>query len=342
VRTLRWGIIGIGNIVQGTMAPAMVAEPECELVAAVSRDQGRADAFAAEFGAKYAYTDYDEMLANPEVDAVFIATPNALHAEQVLAAAEAGKHVLCDKPMALTVEDAIREVEACHAAGVKFGINFHNRHLPWVQETARLVAEGAIGEVLTVQVEAGAGLRPPGGDWRGDPELAGLGTLYNVGVHVLDFLRVILDAEPVEVTAMFDDEGGRYAVETQVLALLRFDNGTRAYVNCNQSIPHPHNDIAVYGSRGRITGLNLTRSRIDGDLELLTDEETVVTPFPSPGAHRRCLAAYTKAVLDGEEPNASGLDGLRSMELCDAIARSVRERRMVEVEYSRSALGARQ
>jgi len=95
----------------------MAAEPECELVAGVSRDQGRADAFAKEFGARFAYTSYDEMLANPEVDAVYIATPNAQHADQVIAAAEASKHVWCDKPMSLAVADALREIEACDKAG---------------------------------------------------------------------------------------------------------------------------------------------------------------------------------------------------------------------------------
>ncbi|HEY4606309.1 MAG TPA: Gfo/Idh/MocA family oxidoreductase, partial [Acidimicrobiia bacterium] len=87
---LGWGVIGIGAIVQSTMAPAMIAEPHCELVAAVSRDQGRAEAFAATFGARFAYTDYQQMLSNPEVDAVLIATPNRLHPEQVIAAARAG------------------------------------------------------------------------------------------------------------------------------------------------------------------------------------------------------------------------------------------------------------
>ena len=335
--TLGWGIVGIGNIVNGTIAPAMVAEPECDLVAGVSRSQERADTFAATFGARFAYTDYDAMLANPEVEAVFVATPNALHAEQVLAAARAGKHVLCDKPMAVTVADAVAEVDACRDAGVKFGINFHNRHLPWVQETRRLIADGVIGDVLTVQVEASAGLRPHQG-WRNDPEFAGLGTLYNVGVHVLDFLRLILDAEPVEVVALFDDDNGRFAVEIEALVLVRFDNGTRVYVNVNQNNPYPQNDIAVYGSKGRITGKSLTRSRVDGELAVLTEQGETVTPYPSPGAHRRSVAAFTRAVLAGEEPNASGVDGLRSMELCDAIARSVAERRVVQVVNS--ALGA--
>ena len=330
---LRFGVVGIGNIVQGTIAPAIVAEEGCELVAAVSRDQGRADAFAEKFGARFAYTDYDEMLANPEVDAVFIATPNLQHSAQTIAAARAGKHVMCDKPMATSVADAVASVEACNAAGVKLGINFHNRHLPWVQDTRAMVAEGRIGDIEVIQVQGGSGPRHYD-NWRADPAMAGLGTLYNVGVHILDFLGWILDSEATEVTALFDQQPGSGAVEMLAMVLLRFRNGTMAYLNANEKLLFPQNDIAIHGKKGRIIGAGLTRSRADGELRLMTEEGETVTPYPSPGAHRRSVAAFARAVLAGETPNASGADGLRSMQLCDAIARAVVDRRTVEVDYA--------
>lgn len=330
--TLGWGVIGIGRIVSEAIAPAIVAEADCDLVAAVSRDQSRANAFAANFGARFAYTDYDQMLANPEVGAVFIATPNALHAEQIIAAAEAGKNVLCEKPLATNLADALRAVEVCASNGVTLGINFHYRHIPWIQDTKQLIAEGRIGVVQTVQVEASAGRAPPEG-WRLDPLLAGLGTIYSHGVHVLDALRFILDSDPIEVMAMFDNEGGRYAVETQALVLLRFRNGTLAYVNCNQCNPHPQNDIAIYGTRGRVRGTDLTRMGRVGQLKVLVAGTETAIPYPNPEAHRSSLASYAKSVLKGDEPVVSGLDGLHSMVLCDSIERSVRERRLVEVEY---------
>jgi 1,5-anhydro-D-fructose reductase (1,5-anhydro-D-mannitol-forming) len=335
VNTVRWGIVGIGRIVKTTMAPGMLAEPECEIVAGVSRDRARADAFAAEFGARYAYTDYDEMLANPEVDAVFIATPNALHADQVVAAATAGKHVLCDKPLATNVDDALRAVRACADAGVKLGINFHNRRLPWVIDAKAIIADGTIGDVMNIQIEASAGLHPPQ-DWRADAALSGLGTVYSQGVHVFDLLRFILDSDPAEVVAIFDDEGGTYEVETQALILIRFENGVRVYLNINQSVRYPQNDVAIYGTEGRIVGTGLTRSRFDGEMRVLDaqGESSAAYPQPSGLAHRRNVAAYAHAVLTDQEPNASGIDGLHSMVLCDAIKRSVAERRLVDVDYS--------
>lgn len=329
---LGWGIIGIGNIVRSTMAPAMVEEPECDLVAAVSRDQGRADEFAGQFGARFAYSDYDEMLANPEVEAVFIATPNALHADQVVAAAMAGKHVLCDKPLAIDVPDAMRAAEACSVAGVKLGINFHNRHLPWVKDVTTLIRDGVIGAVEVVHLQVSSGQRHYD-NWRADPEIAGLGSVHNVGVHGLDFLRVILESDPVEVMALFDDAPETGRVEMLALILLRFANGALVYYNANERLRDPLNDIAIYGSDGRIVGTEFTRSRSDGTLKVLTDSGESVTQYPAPEAHRLSLAAFTRAVLEDEEPNASGIDGVRSAQICEAIRRSVGERRLVEVEY---------
>ena len=328
-----WGVIGLGNIVNSTIAPAMVAEPNCDLVAGVSRDQGRAEAFAAKFGARFAYDDYDLMLANPEVEAVFIATPNSLHAQQVIAAGRAGKHVLCDKPMAINVPDAMQEIETCRRAGVKFGINFHNRHLVWVRDVKDMIGRGEIGDIEAVEVEVGSGTRHYD-NWRTDPELAGLGSIYNVGVHALDFLRFILDSEAVEVSAMFDREPGSGAVERLGIALIRFANGTMAYVNFNERLTYPRNDVVFFGSKGRIAGFGLTRARVDGELTVVTEEGETTTPYPAPGAHQRSVAAFANAVLSDQEPNASGLDGLRSMQLCEAIARSVTERRVIEVDQT--------
>ena len=243
--TLGWGIIGIGNIVRSTMAPAMLVEPACDLVAAVSRDQGRADEFAQEFGARFAYAVYEEMLANPEVEAVFIATPNLFHADQVVAAADAGKHVFCDKPLGINVADARRALDACESAGVSLGVNFHNRHLPWVRDVSRLIAEKTIGAIQVIQLQVASGPRHYD-NWRADPVMAGLGSVHNVGVHGLDFLRVLLQSDPVEVMAMFDRAPGSGEVEMLALIQLRFENGVMVQYNANETVARPsqrHRDL---------------------------------------------------------------------------------------------------
>ena len=158
-KTIGWGLIGTGRIAEDRMLPGINAFKQNKLIGVVSRDAARAQDFAKRFGAQHAYTNFDDLLRNPEVDAVAIHTPNSLHCEEVLAAARAGKHVFCDKPMATTVADAERMLAACDKAGVQLGMNFHNRSMPCFIETKRIVDSGEIGEVTVVELEASPGYR---------------------------------------------------------------------------------------------------------------------------------------------------------------------------------------
>ncbi len=289
-----WGLIGTGKIADDRIFPGINAFAGNKLVAVVSRNQARADAVARKFGAQHAYTSYDDMLHNPDVTVVAIHTPNSLHAEQAVAAARAGKHVFCDKPMATTVADAERVVAECEKAGVKLGVNFHNRFMPCFIETRRIIDSGEIGEALVVQLEASPGANPAStrATWRVDPAIAGLGTTMSIGVHVYDILRYLLSSEIAAVTAFFDTPRG--VMEQTNLSVFRFANGVMAQLNVNQKTPNPHNDFVIYGTKGRITGKGLTRSRASGELQVLTGEgKTRHTDFPAVNAHAACVAAFS-------------------------------------------------
>ena len=318
-----WGLVGTGRIAEDRVLPGINAHAGNRLIGVVSRDQGRADAFAAKFGARHACTSYEDMLRNPDVTVVAIHTPNSQHAAQVIAAARAGKHVFCDKPMATTVADAERMVRECEKAGVKLGMNFHNRFMPCFIDTRRIIAAGEIGEVQIVQVEASPGARSGGrlATWRVDPALSGLGTTYSIGVHVYDILRFLLASEITMVSAFFDTPRG--VVEETNLSTFRFANGVLGQLSVHEKTPYPHNDFVVYGSKGRILGRGLTRSRAGGELQVTTaDGKTRTTEYPATNAHAACVAAFSKALIDGRDPVPSGIDGLRSVQLTDAMARS--------------------
>jgi 1,5-anhydro-D-fructose reductase (1,5-anhydro-D-mannitol-forming) len=328
---LGWGIIGTGGFADNATAPAIRAlGADGALVGVVSRSRERADAFAARHGARRAYTDYGDLLRDREVDIMYISTPNAQHPEQALAAARAGKHVLCEKPLALTVEDARRMVDAFEAAGLKLGTHFQTRHHTAFAETKRLLDQRAIGDVILVQIEVSSGagaLR----SWRADPALAGLGSINNIAVHPYDLLRYLLHSEVREVAAM-TDVGRTRELERMALALLRFENGAMAYVNANQKVAHFQPDIDIYGTAGRIVGTNCTRPfRDDGELRVLTAQGEEVSRHSSRDAVVRSVAAFNDAVRRDREPNPSGLDGLRSVQLTDAVVRSAREGRLVEM-----------
>ena len=325
-----WGIVGLGRIADGAIAPAVQAAPNSTLAGVVSRDLAKAKDFADRHGAASAYDDYLALLENPAVDAVYIATPNAMHADQVVKAAQAGKHVLCDKPLATTVADAERAVDACEAAGVRLGVTFQTRNQQGMSQIRQLLADGEIGSVRLVQMEVGIGRMLPQG-WRTDPSLAGVGVMNNMGVHAYDLLRYLLGAEVVEATAVVDVEAG-FDVDTMALALLRFDNGALAYVNANQSVPNPQQDLSVYGTEGTVLGRNVTRPNLEGRVSVIGRTGTTELEVSTTGPFVATVANFADAVLQGRDPSPSGRDGLRSVQLTEALARSVREQRTVRLD----------
>lgn len=329
--SLGWAIAGLGRIASSQIAPAITACDNSTLAAVVSRDKDRAGEFARAHAAgsspARAYDDYAAMLADPAVDAVYIATPNAIHAGQVLAAAAAGKHVLCDKPLAVTLADAQRCVAECRSAGVRLGITFQTRNHDGLAEAADVVRGGGIGTVTIAEVTMSAGRNLPRG-WRTEPGLAGLGTLNNIGVHAFDVLRYLTGSEVSEVAALTGSEPG-YEVDTTALVLLRFASGTLAYVNANQTVPHSRDDIVLYGTEGRILGRNLSRPERDGTLSIITPDGEREFPASSRDAYRRTVWAFADAVLRGRDPSPAGEDGLRSVELTTAIAEAIGARRVV-------------
>ena len=318
-----WALIGTGRIADDRILPAIVAHPANRLVGVVSRDRARAEAYASKFGAEHAYTRYEEMLGNPDVTVVAIHTPNALHAQHAIAAARAGKHVFCDKPLATNAPDAERIVKTCDDAGVVLGVNFHSRFMPCFIEARRIIASGEIGEPLLAQFEASPGARTGMREstWRVDPAVAGLGTTFSIGVHAYDTLRYLLGSEVAGVSTFFDTARG--VTEEISMSTLRFANGVIAHVSVHEKAPHPHNDFVVQCSKGRITGRGLTRSRAGGEMHVLgPDGKTEVTRYPATNAHAACVAAFSTALLERRAYTPSGIDGLRSAELTDAMARS--------------------
>jgi predicted dehydrogenase len=327
--TVGWGIVSTAGIADEAVAPAIAQLDGAQLVGVTSRDLGRAQEFAAKHGARLATTSLDELLSDPEVDIVYIATPNALHSSQVIAAAGAGKHVFTDKPLATSVAEAEAAVEACRAAGVKLGVNFQTRYYPPTAGILDVVRSGALGEIVFVDCAMTSG-RIPLREWRTDMDLAGLGTLNNLGVHAFDFIRYVLGSEVAEATALFDVER-RSELETLAVSALRFENGTLANVVVSQAFPHFRADVSFYGTEGRLVGRSIIRPDKDATVTVATGDDERVSEGRTSGGFEAAVAAFQRAVLEDTDPNPSGTDGLRSVELTDALARSAREGRTVEL-----------
>jgi 1,5-anhydro-D-fructose reductase (1,5-anhydro-D-mannitol-forming) len=327
---LGWGIVGLGRIADTEIAPAVTELANSRLVAVASRDQGRADKFAARHGGPVAVDDYAALLRRDDVDAVYIATPNGQHAEQVCAAALAGKHVLCDKPLATSQADAEQAIAACRNAGVGLGVTFQSRRFQGMAEIRDAIAAGQVGRAAIVQLEMGAGRNPLAG-WRTDPALAGLGTINNIGAHGYDLLRYLLGSEVVQVAGMLGFDPAGPELDTTALALLRFADGALAYVNANQAVPESRADLVVHGERGRIELRNGSRPNRLATLSTVVGGEVRDQAVDTSGAYQATVRAFADAVLAGRDPEPSGADGLACLRIAEAVAESWNSGRFIDL-----------
>ena len=327
--TVGWSIIGIGVLSDRSIAPSIGRMPDSELVAVCSRDLGRASDFATRHGGAKAYDDYIGMLADEAVEVVYVATPNGLHREHVLAALEAGKHVLVEKPMALTVEDARVLVDAAAAADRRLGVGFHMRHKRSNREARRMIAEGRIGEVAYVDVAVGAGKDVfPYGTWRSDPAVAGGGTLLNQGTHAIDLVTFLTGSCITEVTCAID----RDPLEEVAVATCRLADGGLATLASNQVLDGTRRDWMIVGTEGWLLGRGALGGGAGDEVVLHRVDEDPVTVSSERSAHDEMIDDFTNAVLGAGELSGTGTDGLRNVAVVEALYRSAREGRSVEVD----------
>ncbi len=340
--SLGWGIVGIGSHPDLKVAPAMGTAQDSELVAVCGRDQGRADAFAEAHGAKAAYTALDDLLRDSRVDAVFVASPNFLHAPQTVQAADAGKHVLSEKPMATTVDDAVAMVRACRNNGVKLGIGFELRFHPAHLFARDLVAQGAIGRIRLAHGQWGRGERgapehlPRTGlrEWWERPEFIGdASVMMGLGVHVFDLMRFLLAEDIVEVVAMTDGQTEQQPLENIASISLRMSGGTIASVICGRLLPDTQNDFAIYGSDGRITGKETIWEGRLGTAQVVsaTVNRTETFQYDYLANFVDELEDFSEAVEQDRDPRATGLDGLATTLVTATAIESARTGRAVKI-----------
>lgn len=229
---LRWGILGCARITRRGLVPGIQGSSSGRLLALASRSRETARAWAAEFGVPRAYGSYDELVADPEIDAVYVPLPNELHREWVLAAADAGKHVLCEKPLALDTREAAAMVEHCRRRGVVLMEAFMWRHQPRTAALRQLVAEGAIGELRLIRASFSFPIEP--GDWRLDP-LRGGGSLWDIGCYGLNTARLFAGSEPLAAQAFA--RLGPTGVDLGLTATLRFPDDILAILDCSFEQP---------------------------------------------------------------------------------------------------------
>jgi 1,5-anhydro-D-fructose reductase (1,5-anhydro-D-mannitol-forming) len=317
-------MIGAGTIGREWMADAIAAQPEGELRGIASSNVERARAFAREKGIPVAYDSVDVLLADPEIDAVYISTTNEHHKPQTLAAAAAGKHVLCEKPLALTLADAQEMMVACSAAGVVMGTNHHLRNSATHRAMQELVTSGAVGEVQAARVFHAVHLPPHLQGWRINRPEAGGGVVFDITVHDADCVRFILNDEIAEVTAMTAAQGMGEGVEDAVMGVMRTRKGRLVQFHDSFTSRHSYTGFEVHGTEGSIYGRNVMTQQPVGSVVLRRngqDEEIIVA---HENLYERSVQRFNAAIRGEGEPAATAHDGLSSLAVALAALESAR------------------
>jgi len=331
---LRWGLIGASTIAREWVLDAIRAQPGNEVSAVLSTDEGRGADFARAHGIASSYTELARLLSDPAIDAVYVSTTNELHKPQVLAAAAAHKHVLCEKPLALTLADARGMVAACAQAGVVLATNHHLRNAATHRKIRELIRSGAIGKPLFARVFHAVFLPPHLQGWRLNKPAAGGGVILDITCHDADTLRFLLDAEPVEAVGLGQQGAlASHGLEDGVMAILRFDNGVLAQLHDAFTVKYAGTGLEVHGSEGSIVAKDVMTQRPIGELVLRNASGETAVVVEHENLYVRALRAFNAAVSGRGQPSATGEDGVKSLAVALAVQEAARTGRSVSVRY---------
>jgi predicted dehydrogenase len=333
VPLVRWGIAGAGDIADRIMAPAMREAPHSELVAVARRDRAAAEAFAEKHGARRAYETVENLLRDPEVDAVYVATPVWRHCPDTLAAAARGKHVLCEKPMALNVGEAERMRAAAEAAKVQLMICFYQRFNARHRMLRDLLAARAVGRVTAVRLNFSGRFPDRPGAWRQDPVLAGGGCYIDNASHCVDLLRFLF-GEIVVVSAFVDTLAASYPVEDTATSILRLANGAHAVVTSYWSTDDPDDQrnsmLEIAGTEGAIVATPLHDKFSRGQLIVSNRAGEQRYAFDQ-STHVAVLEDFAAALAEGRPPGVTAADGIAALRVVEAVYEAARTGRTVRV-----------
>jgi len=341
---LQWGVIGSGGIARRRTIPeGIVAADNAELTAVYDADATVNAEVAGEFGAT-ACESQDALLARDDVQAVYIATPADLHREQTLAAAAAGKHVLCEKPLGLTEQDGQAMIDACATAGVKLGVGFMMRFHAYHREALAMIESGKLGRPVLGRAQLSCWYPPMEGAWRQDPARGGGGSLMDMGGHCIDLLEMFFGP----ARTVFCRTGRLvhdYASEDGATVLLEFADGVTGVVDTFFCIPDASskNRLELYGSAGSILAEGTIGQGPDGqmtahiedpdkqyDAQQQRDEAGGIVIAPEPvNTYRAEIEAFGQAVLEDRAPANDGELGLHSQRVLLACYESAKSGRAV-------------
>ena len=351
--SVKWGIIGAGGIADRRTIPEMkqVAD-NAELLAVMDVNPEAAERVARKYDVGAFYTTEEELLSHPGVEAVYIATPQNVHHGQVLQAAQHGKHILCEKPMATSLKDAEEMIEACDKAGVKLGFDYMMRFNRYNEKIKELVDSGAIGQPVMGRAQLTCWYPPMPGAWRQKREIAYGGSLIDMGSHCLDLLEWIFSTRIAEVFAFHDSLVQDYDVEDTSTVVLRFENGAHGIVDNYFNVPDAaaRNFLEVYGSQGSILASGTIGQDPTGDVtsrlapsglgyaaDQVRDAEfgvkTETYEFEPRPMYGTIVRLFSEAIEEDAEPPVPAEVGYHNLKVIMAIYEAARSGKPVRIRW---------
>jgi predicted dehydrogenase len=315
---LRWGLIGCGDISKKRVAPALNSLDQSELIAVARANHSLAKSFAKEFSAKRWYKNWQDILSDEEIDAVYLATPVYLHAEQTIAAAEAGKHVLCEKPMALNANDCKRMIETCKTHNVKLGVAYYRHFYPVIKGAKEIILSGEIGEPTIVDIQAFEWFdRKPGEPryWLLQKELSGGGPMMDFGCHRIEVLHYLFGGVKEMQAQLFNLHFKREVEDTAYVSLL-FENHTQAIIRVTHAAYQARDTLDIYGTKGTIHIPVLNKETM---IVITEKGERTENYPPHQNVHQPLIEDFTNAVLENRNPVVDGLIGREVTLILDDI-----------------------
>ncbi len=344
---LKWGVIGAAGIADRRTIPGLLEAGNAELTAVMEVNMELAEGIREKYGAHYACGSAECLLSHDEVQAVYIASPVAFHLDQIKLCADAGKHILVEKPVALTAAQAREAVDYCNAKGVLLAAGFMMRFAAYHQRMKELIAEGALGGIVNASGQFTCWYPDIEGAWRQYKDQSGGGALVDMGVHVIDILQYIMGSRIVKVAAFHDTKTFNYEVDDSSALLVEFDNGAFGSINSNFNIPDEAAKwrIEFYGTKGRMIG-DETIGQVEGGRvdalfvsedkgydaaqdKTLVEETDIQVDFGN--MYTKEIESFGKSVLEGSPLESPASEAVYVQRVVEAAYRSTEEQRFVEV-----------
>ena len=318
-KKFKWGILSTANIGRKAMIPALQASAMAEVAAVASRDMDRARQFADELSIPKAYGDYQALLDDPEIDAIYNPLPNHLHKPWSIQAAEAGKHILCEKPLALNTRECEEMIAAAESNHVILMESFMYRHHPRIQAAAKMVRAGELGEIKTIESAFTFRLRDKD-DIRYQPEMGG-GAVMDVGCYCINLSRLIAGREPkaVQARATWSDSG----VDQQLVGLLDFGNGLLAHFDCGFKQSRRQRAIIAGTERFMVLRDVFVPGTKPTQVHIVQDDDTQIHSFEGVDECRLIAEDFMRAIEKGETPTPPS-DAVMNLRVIQALLESAK------------------